>query len=148
MSDPADADVELVAMPALTLDAAFVHTNRADVAGNGQVLSPDPFFDTLFLGAAERRFVTAERIVDDGRVGRRAPVPARWSSTACSPTPWPRSPAEPTSPPTRPITGATRHCRRSTPPRPATPTRGRRSRERYVFVTTTSYQARLEERQP
>ncbi len=66
VGDPADADVELVAMPALRLDAAIVHTNRADPAGNGQVLAPDPFFDTLFLGAAERRFVTTERIVADG----------------------------------------------------------------------------------
>ena len=66
LTDPADADVELVAMPALHLDAAIVHTNRADVAGNGQVLSPDPFFDPLFLGAAERRFMTTEAIVENG----------------------------------------------------------------------------------
>lgn len=64
--DAADADVELVAMPALRLDAAIVHTNQADTAGNGQILSPDPFFDTLFLGAAERRFLTTERIVAEG----------------------------------------------------------------------------------
>ncbi len=64
--DAADADVELVAMPALRLDAAIVHTNRADVVGNGQILGPDPFFDPLFLGAAERRFVTTERIVENG----------------------------------------------------------------------------------
>ena len=69
LADPADADVELVAMPALHLDAAIVHTNRADTAGNGQVLSPDPFFDALFLGAAERRFVTTEHVVDDGAFG-------------------------------------------------------------------------------
>ena len=66
LGDPADADVELVAMPALRLDAAIVHTNRADTAGNGQILSPDPFFDALFLGAAERRFVTTERVVENG----------------------------------------------------------------------------------
>jgi glutaconate CoA-transferase subunit A len=66
LRDPADAAVELVAMPALHLDAAIVHTNRADTSGNGQILSPDPFFDHLFLGAAERRFVTTERIVDEG----------------------------------------------------------------------------------
>jgi glutaconate CoA-transferase subunit A len=66
LADPKDADVELVAMPAQYLDAAFVHVNRADTAGNAQVLSPDAFFDPLFLGAAERRFVTAERIVDNG----------------------------------------------------------------------------------
>jgi glutaconate CoA-transferase subunit A len=64
--DPDDADVDLVAMPALRLHAAIVHTNRADAAGNAQILSPDPFFDTLFLGAAERRFVTTERVVANG----------------------------------------------------------------------------------
>jgi len=68
LADPADADVELVAMPALHLDAAIVHVNRADAAGNGQILSPDPFFDPLFLGAAERRFVTTERFVPNGEL--------------------------------------------------------------------------------
>jgi glutaconate CoA-transferase subunit A len=72
--DPADADVELVAMPALHLDAAFVHTNRADTAGNGQVLAPDAFFDTLFLGAADRRFMTTERIVENGKLPDEGPV--------------------------------------------------------------------------
>ncbi len=37
--------------PPSTLDAAFVHVNRADTHGNGQMLGPDPFFDELFLGA-------------------------------------------------------------------------------------------------
>jgi glutaconate CoA-transferase subunit A len=54
---------ELVAVPALKLDAAFVHMNRADIRGNGQFLGPDPYFDELFLMAAARRFMTCERIV-------------------------------------------------------------------------------------
>jgi len=74
--DPADADVELVAMPALHLDAALVHTNRADTAGNGQILGPDAFFDPLFLGAADRRFVTAERVVDNGTLTDEGPLSA------------------------------------------------------------------------
>jgi glutaconate CoA-transferase subunit A len=37
--------------------------NRADARGNGQYLGPDPYMDDLFLGAAERRFLSAERIV-------------------------------------------------------------------------------------
>ena len=74
IGDPDDADVELVAMPALRLDAAIVHTNRADHAGNAQILSPDPFFDTLFLGAAERRFVTTERIVAEGALSEDHPL--------------------------------------------------------------------------
>ncbi len=72
LANPADAEVELVAMPALHLDAAIVHVNRADSAGNGQILAPDPFFDTLFLGAAERRFLTTERIVDNGALADEA----------------------------------------------------------------------------
>jgi glutaconate CoA-transferase subunit A len=65
---------ELVAMPALTLDAAFVHLNRADSHGNGQVLGPDPFFDDLFLGAARRRFVTAEAVLEPGGLLEQGPV--------------------------------------------------------------------------
>jgi glutaconate CoA-transferase subunit A len=69
----ADAE-ELVAMPALTLDAAFVHLNRADTHGNGQILGPDPFFDELFLGAAARRFVTAEKVVAPGALLDEGPI--------------------------------------------------------------------------
>jgi len=65
---------ELVAMPALDLDAAFVHLNRADTHGNGQVLGPDPFFDELFLGAATRRFVTAEKVVAPGALLEEGPI--------------------------------------------------------------------------
>jgi glutaconate CoA-transferase subunit A len=54
---------ELVAMPALRLDAALLHVNRADSRGNGQYLGPDPYFDDLFCLAAERAFVSCERIV-------------------------------------------------------------------------------------
>ncbi len=64
---PYDDGEELVAMPALRLDAAVVHVNRADARGSGQILGPDPFFDELFLGAADRRFLTAERIIDTDR---------------------------------------------------------------------------------
>ncbi len=54
---------ELVAMPALRLDAALIHANRADTAGNGQYLGPDPYFDDLFCLAAERAYLSCERIV-------------------------------------------------------------------------------------
>jgi glutaconate CoA-transferase, subunit A len=74
LHDPSDADVELVAMPALHLDVALVHTNRADTAGNGQILGPDSFFDPLFLGAADRRFLTTEKIVDNGSLTEEGPL--------------------------------------------------------------------------
>jgi glutaconate CoA-transferase, subunit A len=54
---------ELVAVPALPLDVALVHMNRADASGNGQYLGPDPYFDDLFCQAAKRRFLSCERIV-------------------------------------------------------------------------------------
>jgi glutaconate CoA-transferase subunit A len=60
---PYPDNTELVAMPALRLDAALVHMNRADAAGNGQYLGPDPYFDDLFCLAAERAYVSCERIV-------------------------------------------------------------------------------------
>ncbi len=54
---------ELIAMPALRLDAALIHLNRADPRGNGQYLGPDPYFDDLFCAAADRSFLSCERIV-------------------------------------------------------------------------------------
>ena len=57
-------DDEVVAVPPLALDAAIVHMNRSDASGNAQFLGPDIYFDDLFLtAAAERRFVSCERIV-------------------------------------------------------------------------------------
>jgi glutaconate CoA-transferase, subunit A len=63
VSPYADAEA-LVAVPALPLDAALVHLNRADAAGNAQYLGPDLYFDDLFCGAAERAYVSCERIVE------------------------------------------------------------------------------------
>ncbi|MFE7243484.1 CoA transferase subunit A [Streptomyces sp. NPDC057580] len=55
---------ELVAVPALRLDAALVHLNRADAQGNAQYLGPDPYFDDLFCEAADAAYVSCERIVE------------------------------------------------------------------------------------
>jgi glutaconate CoA-transferase subunit A len=60
---PYEDGEELVAMPALELDVALVHMNRADARGNAQFLGPDPFFDDLLCMAAKRRFVSCEKIV-------------------------------------------------------------------------------------
>jgi glutaconate CoA-transferase subunit A len=68
----ADAE-ELVAVPALRLDVALVHMNRADAGGNGQYLGPDPYFDDLFCLAAERSFVSCERIVPTGSLLAQGP---------------------------------------------------------------------------
>ena len=60
---PYDDREELVAVPAIPLDVALVHMNRADAAGNGQFLGPDVYFDDLFCLAARRRFLSCERVV-------------------------------------------------------------------------------------
>ncbi|SMC95932.1 CoA transferase subunit A [Lentzea albidocapillata] len=62
VADPYGGD-ETVAMPALHLDAALVHMNRADMHGNAQFLGPDPYFDDLYCMAAEQAFVSCEKIV-------------------------------------------------------------------------------------
>jgi len=63
VTSPYDDGEELVAAPAIHLDVALVHQNRADQAGNAQYLGPDLYFDDLFCAAADRAFVTAEQLV-------------------------------------------------------------------------------------
>jgi glutaconate CoA-transferase subunit A len=64
VTSPYEDAAVLVAMPAVRLDVALVHMNRADPRGNAQYLGPDPYFDDLFCLAAERAFVSCEAIVD------------------------------------------------------------------------------------
>ncbi|MEU9622667.1 MULTISPECIES: CoA-transferase [unclassified Streptomyces] len=63
---------EFVAMPALRMDAALVHLNRADRFGNGQYLGPDPYFDDLFCEAADSAYVSCERLVDTAELTAKA----------------------------------------------------------------------------
>ena len=68
-------------MPALRMDAALVHLNRADRRGNGQYLGPDPYFDDLFCEAADAAYVSCERLVGHGRAGQgRPPRRPCWSA--------------------------------------------------------------------
>ena len=62
---PFDDGEELVAMPALEIDAVLCHLNVADARGNAAFRGPDLYWDDLMLQAAPtgRRFVSAERIV-------------------------------------------------------------------------------------
>lgn len=71
---PYEDGEELVAMPALTLDAALVHMNRADARGNAQYLGPDPYFDDLYAKAADRTYVSCERLVDTADLLKEGPV--------------------------------------------------------------------------
>lgn len=63
VKSPYDDGEELVAIPAQRLDVAFIHMNRADTAGNGQYLGRDPYMDELFCMAADKAFMSAEKIV-------------------------------------------------------------------------------------
>jgi glutaconate CoA-transferase subunit A len=73
VASPYDGE-EVVAMPALPLDVALVHMNRADAGGNGQYLGPDPYFDDLFCMAARRRFLSCERLVPTEDLLKEGPV--------------------------------------------------------------------------
>ncbi|GAB2466920.1 MULTISPECIES: CoA transferase subunit A [Streptomyces] len=72
--DEDGAHEELVAVPALKLDVALVHLNRADAHGNAAYLGPDPYFDDLFARAADRTFLSVEQIVDTAELTGDTPV--------------------------------------------------------------------------
>lgn len=63
VKSPYDDGEELVAVPALNVDVAFIHMNRADAQGNGQALGRDPYFDNLFCMAANKAFMSCEKLV-------------------------------------------------------------------------------------
>ncbi len=56
---------ELIAVPALELDAALVHYNVGDARGNAAFTGPDQYFDDLMLEAAAggSRIVSVEQVV-------------------------------------------------------------------------------------
>ncbi|CAL9411923.1 Putative CoA-transferase subunit alpha [Streptomyces sp. enrichment culture] len=64
---------ELVAVPALRLDAALVHVNRADRLGNGRYLGPDPYFDDLFCEAADAAYLSCEQLVETADLAEAGP---------------------------------------------------------------------------
>jgi glutaconate CoA-transferase subunit A len=76
ITSPFDDGDELIAMPALELDAALVHMNRADERGNATYHGPDPYFDDLMVMAAKDAYVSTERIVDTAELLKEAPAQA------------------------------------------------------------------------
>ncbi|GAA0622889.1 CoA transferase subunit A [Streptomyces crystallinus] len=66
VTSPYEDGETFVAVPALRMDAALVHLNRADRLGNAQYLGPDPYFDDLFCEAADSAYVSCERLVEPG----------------------------------------------------------------------------------
>ena len=71
---PYDDGEELVAAPALPLDAALIHMHRGDQRGNGQYLNVDPYMDDLFCMAAPRAYMSVERIVETDDLASNGPV--------------------------------------------------------------------------
>lgn len=64
IESPYDDGKEWVAMPALDLDAALIHVDRADSRGVCQIKGPDHYMDDLFARAAERTIVSCDELVD------------------------------------------------------------------------------------
>jgi glutaconate CoA-transferase subunit A len=67
---------ELIAMPALNLDAAFVHMNLGDAQGNAAYTGIDPYFDDLYLMAAQKRYLSVERVVPTEELVKAVPPQA------------------------------------------------------------------------
>ena len=57
-------DREWVAMPALTLDAALIHVDRADARGVCQIAGPDHYMDDWYARAARQTFVSCDELVE------------------------------------------------------------------------------------
>ena len=57
-------DKEWVAMPALKLDAALIHADKADVRGVCQIAGPDFYMDDWFARAAAKTYVSVDEIVE------------------------------------------------------------------------------------
>ncbi|MHB9879337.1 CoA transferase subunit A [Pacificimonas sp. ICDLI1SI03] len=64
VTSPYDDGEVLLAMPAIHLDVALLHANVADRLGNTLVQGADPYFDEYYARAAERTYVSAEKVVE------------------------------------------------------------------------------------
>ena len=51
-------------MPALNLDVALIHVDRADERGVCQIKGPDLYMDDWYARAADKTFVTCDELVD------------------------------------------------------------------------------------
>jgi glutaconate CoA-transferase subunit A len=59
-------DRDWVAVPALPLDVALLHVDRADARGVCQIKGPDHYMDDLFARASQQAFVSCDELVDSG----------------------------------------------------------------------------------
>lgn len=63
VESPYDDSKEWLAMPALNLDVALVHVDRADQRGVCQISGPDHYMDDLFVRAATTTLVSCDELV-------------------------------------------------------------------------------------
>jgi glutaconate CoA-transferase subunit A len=71
-----DGYEELIAMPALNLDVALVHLNLGDAKGNAAYTGIDPYFDDLYLMAAQKRVMSVEKVVSTEELVKAVPPQA------------------------------------------------------------------------
>lgn len=71
-----DGFEELIAMPALNLDVALTHLNLGDVHGNAAYTGIDPYFDDLYLMAAQKRLMSVEKLVSTDELVKAVPPQA------------------------------------------------------------------------
>ncbi|MBO0853625.1 MAG: acyl CoA--acetate/3-ketoacid CoA transferase subunit alpha, partial [Nocardia sp.] len=64
----------LVAMPALNLDATFVHLDLGDEHGNAAYTGIDPYMDDLFCMSARRRYLSVDRVVSTDELVKSVPA--------------------------------------------------------------------------
>ncbi|MEP5766249.1 MAG: CoA-transferase [Halieaceae bacterium] len=57
-------DKEWVAVPALKLDAALIHVDRADARGVCQIAGPDHYMDDMYARAADKTYVSCDELVE------------------------------------------------------------------------------------
>ena len=72
--DPDGRKQTLIAMPALQLDAAFVHLDIADSRGNAAYTGVDPYMDDLFCAAAQRRYLETDQLVSTEVLAKSVPT--------------------------------------------------------------------------
>ena len=63
VASPYDDSRDWLAMPALHLDAALIHVDRADARGVCQITGPDHYMDDLFVRAANQAYVSCDELV-------------------------------------------------------------------------------------
>lgn len=64
VQSPYDDSRDWVAMPALELDVALIHVDKADSRGVCQINAPDRYMDDLFARAAKQTIVSTEELVN------------------------------------------------------------------------------------